>query len=503
MKRISFLLITVLCIAVTEAQNITDGLRYATDNTTGTARFNGMSGAFGALGGDLSAIAINPAGSAVFLNNNGTVSFSVLDRDNTATYFNSSTESGENELSLSQAGFVFVFNNKSESTWKKFTIGLNYNNTQNLDDDLFIRGNGNTSIANFFTEQAQGIPLELLQLQNGESISSLYNFLGETQGVPAQNAFLGYQGFIFDPLSDDPGNTNYTSNVGDGTFNQQYSYLTQGYTGKYTINFGTQYGDNFFFGANLNSHAIDFDRSTFMFETNNNAGSTVNEIGFENNLSVLGAGFSAQFGAIAKFDSFRVGLTLDTPTWFEISEETTQFLQTQRTEDNQTITEIVDPRVINVFANYNLRTPGKITASTAYIFGKSGLISLDYSYKDFSNIEFRPSSDPAFVAQNTAIQNQLGGASTLRLGGEYRISQLSLRGGYSYQQSPYENEETIGDTTGFSLGLGYNFGNYNLDLSYNRYEQDRNQQLYTIGLTDVANINTVTNTIAFTFGINL
>ena len=33
-----------------------DAVRYANDDLTGTARFRAMSGAFGALGGDLSAI---------------------------------------------------------------------------------------------------------------------------------------------------------------------------------------------------------------------------------------------------------------------------------------------------------------------------------------------------------------------------------------------------------------------------------------------------------------
>ena len=46
------------------------------DNTVGSARFQSMGGAFGALGGDLSAININPAGSAVFIDNQYELSFS-------------------------------------------------------------------------------------------------------------------------------------------------------------------------------------------------------------------------------------------------------------------------------------------------------------------------------------------------------------------------------------------------------------------------------------------
>ena len=48
------------------SQNVFDALRYSNDEIEGSARYSAMSGAFGALGGELSAISINPAGSAIF-----------------------------------------------------------------------------------------------------------------------------------------------------------------------------------------------------------------------------------------------------------------------------------------------------------------------------------------------------------------------------------------------------------------------------------------------------
>ena len=172
-----------------------------------------MSGAFGALGGDLSAIAINPAGSAVFLGTSASVSVAGNDIENKANYFNTETKSINTDININQAGGVFVFKNSSEnSNWKKFTIAINYQATQNYDTELFVKGTGDTSIGEFFTAQAQGVPLELLQLQSGESISDLYTYLGENEGVFAQNAFLAYQGFIIDPLDEnDPQNTQYFS----------------------------------------------------------------------------------------------------------------------------------------------------------------------------------------------------------------------------------------------------------------------------------------------------
>ena len=58
-----------LSLTTVHSQEIADALRYSQNNLTGTARFQAMSGAFGALGGDFSSLNINPAGSAIFLNN--------------------------------------------------------------------------------------------------------------------------------------------------------------------------------------------------------------------------------------------------------------------------------------------------------------------------------------------------------------------------------------------------------------------------------------------------
>lgn len=504
MKRITFLLVAMFYLAIANAQDITDGLRYSLEATSGTARYNALSGSFGALGGDLSAMIANPAGSAIFLVSNSTFTMEVDDGVNKSNYFNTYTKSGDTDFNVNQAGAAFVFNNPNQaSNWKKFTFAFNYQQIKNFDDELFINGTGNTSIGEFFVDQAQGVPLNLLQLQNGESISYLYGYLGETEGVAAQNAFLGYQGYIIEPI--DPTNsqnTTYYSNIASGNFNHQYSYLAAGGNNLFTFNFSTQLTDKFYFGINLNTNTISYDRSTYLFETNSNAGSIVNQVGFENNLSARGAGFSAQIGAIMKVqENIRFGLSFNSPTWNYISEETYQYLETRRNEDGQSIVEIINPRVINVFQDYNLRTPGKITASAAYIFGGQGLLSFDYSYRDFSSIEFDTYDYYSYYnTVNSEINQSLHGVSSFKIGSEFRIKQISLRGGYRYEESPYKNKVTLGDLNAFSLGLGYNLGNYNIDFSYARAEQDANSQLYSSDLASGADIETISNNYVLTFG---
>lgn len=494
----------LLCGTITYAQNITDAVRYSLEDANGTARYQGMSGAFGALGGDFSAMRINPAGSAVFLQSAAAVSFSVNDTENKTTFNSSQQNQIDTDVDLNQLGGVFVLNiDKENSAFNKITIGLNYDVSRNFSDQLQVRGNSNSSIANFFVAQAQGVPLELLNLQNGETISSLYSFLGQTEGTAAQNALLGYQSFIIDPVNpDNSNNTSYLSNVATGNVNQRYTKLSEGANSKFTVNVGTQVKDNFYFGVNLNSHTIDYRESTYAFESNSLAGSSVTRIGFENNLSVYGNGFSAQIGGIAKLQNFRLGLSLDTPTWYEISEETSQSIETTRLEGDAAINTFINPNIVNIYSDYRLRTPGKITGSAAYIFGKSGLLSVDYSYKDYSNVEFDSefNDNNFFDAQNTVIENSLKGASTIKVGGEYRVQNFSFRAGGRYEESPYENEKTIGDLSGFSLGFGYNFGRYNFDISYARAQRDSVESAMV--LEDSFTNEQIFNNVGFTLSTN-
>ena len=62
MKRYSFIFFGILMAFSANSQNETDALRYSYLNYNGTARYAGLGGAMGALGADMSAISMNPAG---------------------------------------------------------------------------------------------------------------------------------------------------------------------------------------------------------------------------------------------------------------------------------------------------------------------------------------------------------------------------------------------------------------------------------------------------------
>ncbi|MGY0391922.1 OmpP1/FadL family transporter [Bizionia sp. KMM 8389] len=507
MKRLLLLSATFFAVSQVYAQDISDALRYSQDNIQGTARFNALSGAFGALGGDMSAISINPAGTAVF--NSGHLSMSLGNNftKNKTGYYDGYSETTDSNFDLNQTGAAFVFSNSNpNSNWKKFTIGVTYDKMSDYDNNWFAYGtNTNQSIGSYFTSYANGLRLDEISALPGESYTQAYREIGSFYGYDNQQAFLGYESYILEPLTNDANNTSYASNIAPGNYYQEYSYASRGYNGKFTFNAATQLGEKLYLGVNLNTHFINYESSTYLYESNNNTGSSIRNVRFENNLYTTGSGFSIQVGAIYKVTAgLRAGLTYNSPTWFTINEESSQSVSTLREELSESILQVVNPYIYNVYPSYRLNSPGKLTGSLAYVFGTRGLLSFDYAVKDYSNTKFKPTNDIHFSAENNKMSQLLTTAATYRVGGEFKLNRLSIRGGYRFEESPYKDTSYIGDLNGYSVGLGYNFGNSTkLDISYDQSKQNNETQLYTVGLTDRADINTRNSNLTFTLSFNL
>ncbi|MCD6322107.1 MAG: hypothetical protein J7L77_03665, partial [Clostridiales bacterium] len=66
-KILLFTFIFTVLISSAQTLSFTDqAVLFSSDDNYGTARFVAMGGAFGALGGDMTAVEINPAGLGVF-----------------------------------------------------------------------------------------------------------------------------------------------------------------------------------------------------------------------------------------------------------------------------------------------------------------------------------------------------------------------------------------------------------------------------------------------------
>lgn len=504
MKKYIYLLIIGFSTANSLAQNVADGLRLGLSGNNGTARFQAMGGAFGSLGGDFSAINVNPAGSAIFSNNQWSISLNNNLLKNSTKYFGVKNETEQNSINLNQLAGVFVFeNNDNRSEWNKFSLAVNYEKISDFDNDIFSVGTNDNSVASYFTSYANangnqgGIPLEVLENANYEDL----NFTD-------QQAWLGYQAFVINPDSNNLNNTSYNSNIrSGGKYFQQNASIIRGQNSKINFNLSGQYQKWLSVGVNLNSHFTDYKESTTFIETNKNPDVGTNEriskLQFNNDIHTFGSGFSMQFGFIAKLDDmFRIGASYESPTWYELNDEVKQSLQTTLsttlTPDFKNVNK--NPE-ITIYEPYQLQTPSKLTGSASVIFSKKGLISLDVTRTDYSNTTFGPLQD--FEGLNNDLSNRLASSLSFKLGTEYRFNQWSFRGGYRNEQSPYKNKKVMGDLFGLSSGIGYNWGDVKLDVAYAYSKRNNQNQFFKQGFNDFSSTTGINNNITFTLVFEL
>ena len=129
MKKTFFIILIALTICnLSYSQYVDNALIFSNNDYSGTARFVGMGGAFGALGGDFSAIAINPAGLGVYRSSEFTFSPGMSYNSNSSTYINNKIDEGGYNMNFNNLGFVASYDlENSDTRWVNFNFGVGFN----------------------------------------------------------------------------------------------------------------------------------------------------------------------------------------------------------------------------------------------------------------------------------------------------------------------------------------------------------------------------------------
>ena len=414
MKKIILFLSLFLAIS-TQAQIIstTDAaVLFSYDEHYGSARFEALSGAFGALGGDMSAAEINPAGIAVFLNNQSSMSLGYRKTDINTSFYGNTINNNDQFINFSQAGGVLVFNLSDDEIWQKVALGFNYSIVNDYNNSFLMEGNSGTP-----------------------------DFL------------------------DDPFLNNDTDATNDVFYNnvegQSFINSTGGLNDKFTFSIGAQYNDKLYYGLSISTYNMDYTQTADLEEYNNDGNGNTFDASLLQNLQTPVTGFSFGFGLIAKpINSIRFGLSYHSPIWYDLTDFYSDDLQINVSNDSELFSDVSDGAF-----DYKVTTPSVLNASLGLIFGSNGLLSIDYAFKDYQNTRLKPTAE--FTTENQDMSTMLRGASQYRIGAEWRLEMVSLRGGYFIEQSPYKNSPSGDDITGYSLGLGFHLSDRSkLDLAY-------------------------------------
>ncbi len=494
------LLVAIVCAfsQLSIAQNFGDGFRLSFHEVQGTARSAGMGNAFGALGGDFTSLSINPAGSAIYLNNEFVITPGYNFNKSKLTMGANSFEDNEQSFVLNNIGAVGTFKtNRSESGIISINYGIGYNRLANFNNNAF---------ANF--EQSSVSYLDdITAYANQEMLSNSYLNQDiskiEYRDWPTK---LAWDTYLIDPAADNQGNNidgQYVSVLYDNEkVDQRKSYFQDGYLDEYVFNISLNFNHKFYLGTTIGIHNIQFDKNS-TYEEFLTGGGGNDSFRFDDEYHMEGQGYNFKVGAIFKpTQAVRLGLAFHSPTWYSIKEQSLLGMDSQLDETHSNYG-------INYY-DYDFNSPMKVVASGAVLFGKRGLLSVDAEYLDYANMRFRRGGNGTdnFNDLNSQMEDVFDNVLNLRLGGEFKLTnQFALRAGYELYGNPYKSNLTdvtslTDDVSKFSLGFGYSVNSFSLNVAYTNMMADYSENSVQPNYYEVPRSNTNQNvlmTLGFKF----
>jgi hypothetical protein len=483
MKKITYIIASMLILSLPlSAQSEVDALRFSREDLHGTARAMAMGGAFGALGGDLTGVNINPAGIAVYRSSEvvGTLNLS-LERSTEAGY-----NADKSQFGMDNLGFVGYFPLRND-IMPHINFGFSFNKLKSFDKDISALGNSSSTLIDYIYSDYQ-YSLNSGAINNPDDLLIVDGGFDPFLDQPWLSV-LGRNSFLIHP------NSNNTAlipmNVGNNTAVNEIVLNERGYIDNYDFTVGTTINNVLNLGFSLTIKDISYSMTSDYLEDF----TETNGYTLSNKLTTSGAGVSAKFGAIYRpMNELRLGLAYHTPTyyaltetfWVELADEMSDFAPDYLGYEPGVTTSNEDG--LGFINDYDLRTPGKFVVSAATVLGNRFIASVDYELVDYSKMKLSTPSntidatDP-YEYDNEYISTDFRNASTIKIGTEYRFTpKFYGRLGYAWMQNPYQTEfkkagnsavagsnlifRMEGDTNYFTGGLGYRFNqNFFLDLA--------------------------------------
>lgn len=510
-----YLILSMGCISMGAfAQSAIDAYRLSQPDLRGTARFMGMAGAFGALGGDLSTLSQNPAGIGVYRSNELGFTLDLDIQRSTSDALGLKTTDNQTKFYLDNIGGVATMKLGSDAI-PNINFGFTYNKAVSFNR----RYKGNfpsvqTSMSNYIAGIANSEELTVADVET----TDYYDPYNPTDGgIQAPwLAILGYDSYLINP-NGDPDSPSWTGQYGNGTSGTALFDVTEkGSVDEYNIAIGGNISNVVYWGMNFDIVNFDYRLDALWQENLNGAyvynprydqvQQTESQWNLHNLYRANGTGFNYQLGVIVKpIQELRIGLAFHTPTWYNLTETFSAGTNMRYYGENLSSATNDGYPASN---DYNFNSPWKVIASVAGVIGSKFIISADYEWNGYKTMKFsEPNNydggywDPwydydfysatpmalnndIYAYDNQEIKNIYRHTDTFRIGAEYRVTNnFSVRAGYSHVSSPVESKakdnqmsiSTAGtipnyrfdnDTNYITCGLGYRYKGFYIDLAY-------------------------------------
>ena len=474
MKKILFMILGSVCLSLSlSAQNEVDALRYSLQDLSGSARFVGMGGAFGALGGDMSAISVNPGSLGLYRRSEFGFSMAITSANTSSSYENNNTTDSQVSFGFNNIGFIGSYPGAKEG-WERFNFAVAYNKLANFNETVRISGPvENTSLLDVFVDQVQGI--------NSDEISDAFPFA----------AGLAWETYLINP-TDTLGSNLYFHEIPFGKLTQSKTIDRQGAMGETVVAGGANFGNQIYFGASLGFPSINYTENSTYQEGDLDDALELLNFSYKEDLRVNGSGFNMKAGIIIKpADWIRAGVAIHSPTWLSINE----VYESSMTSNFQGGDSYNFESPLGEF-RYRLKTPARYLVNTGFILGKLGVVSADYEYVDYSQARFgrynNLTSDYDFSAENEVIGEIYRSTHNVKVGVEWRaLKSMRLRAGVGYQQNPFVADaiRSQNDIMTYSAGVGFRKEGFYIDAAYSIKQDIEDYYLYDPSRVNVSLID--------------
>lgn len=480
-RKLLFIIGGMLISTALLAQNAQDALRYTSTTTAGSARFMGLSGAMGSIGGDLSTINYNPAGLGIYKSSEYILAPRYLYSKAESSYGGRYSTDRRDNFNYGLAGLVstmplFSQHDPNPTGWKYMQFGFSFNRVDNYRSDKTIQGNsyGGSKVFEWRDEATGNYP--------------------ENLNLFSTN--LAWETYLLDTVNGYP--TDYAAATPNGGVYQSYNSRSEGYKNEMSFAFSGNYNDKLFIGASVSWVFLNYYNSIYLSETalENPSPGEFDNFTYIEELGTRGNGINGKFGFIYIINPIvRISGAIHTPTWYYRMTDT-YFSQIESQMANGQIYNKSSP---NGRYEYNMNTPFKAMGGMSFFIQKMGFISLDYEYQDFSQAYLKSNGD-SFYDENENIKNDFTAAHTLRVGTEWRFQPFFVRAGYAFTTSPVKEEVNDIVQNQFSFGLGYRSGPFFMDASFMQKYNAQNFYMYSADYVSPAYLETKTSYYSLSVG---
>lgn len=476
------------------AQSIYDVERYAGNDLNGTARYVGMGGAMGALGGDISTMGTNPAGIGIYRSNDFMTTFGFSSVNTESNYPGVTRNTNNVKGNIDNVGFVLSnkIGNKTDVRYVNF--GFNYSRQRGFNKNLLMDGQLAVSQTELFAAMASSNSIN--EAWTPEQLGSGDAYVNTNHGWSiGWLPLLGYNAYLINPNYDNNGyfDGTYSSYMPHAGVRGDFRSEERGGLYKYDFNIAFNVNDVVYIGATLGVTDVDYSKYTQYSETFTDEEGYAGNYKLTNWKETSGTGVDFKLGFIFRpaETSFRVGAAIHTPTWYTLTDRTdvtlgyeTFDLDSWGWKENTLKPHDARDNVLDYsYTDYRMITPWKFNLSMGYTIGKNIALGAEYEFAEYSSSKLKYDDGEYREYVNYDVKNMMKGVHTLKLGVEARlVPQFSVRAGYNhitaafndnaYYYIPEWDIKTDTDYSNtfarnnFTLGMGYKGSSFYADLAY-------------------------------------